>query len=341
MQDKINKIIWSIAILLIVFFISLAIYNKYKLKEYTIKFFYMDTYTYVKIYSRDSNKANSALKKVKKIYKEYHELSDRYNSYDGIYNIYYIKNNNSNEEYIKLDKRLYDLIKYGLDYKDKTNGYIDIGSGNLIDVWKNYIDKKDGIPTKKELENAKNNYVDIILKNGKIKNNHPNIDLGCIAKGYTTEIAGDYLKSIGINKFLINSGGNVLVGDNVKKKNYTIGIEDPDVKYDIFDIVKCNNMSVVTSGGYERFYEYKGTKYSHIINPKTLYPSNKMKSITIITKSSKEADIMSTYLFMLDVKDALDYVNKNEDLEAIIYTNNNEIKYSKGAKKYEYKKIQK
>lgn len=340
MHNIINKIIWSIVIILILFFIGLGLYNKYKLKEYTSKFFYMDTYIYIKIYSNDSNKANKALKKVEKIYKEYHELSDRYNSYPNIKNIYYIKNNNSKDEYIKLDKKLYDLIKYGLDYKEKTNGYVDIGAGNLIDVWKRYIEKKDGLPDSKELESSKKDYVEIVLKDNMIKNNHPNIDLGCIAKGYTTEIVGDYLKSIGINKFLINSGGNVLVGENVNKKDYTIGIEDPDVKYDIFDIVKGNNIAVVTSGGYERFYEYNNKRYSHIINPYTLYPSNKMKSITVISKSSKEADIMSTYLFMLDVDEALDYVNKN-DLEAIIYTNNNEIKYSKGAKKYEYKKIQK
>ena len=340
MHNIINKIIWSIVIILILFFVGLGLYNKYKLKEYTSKFFYMDTYIYIKIYSNDSNKANKALKKVEKIYKEYHELSDRYNSYPNIKNIYYIKNNNSKDEYIKLDKKLYDLIKYGLDYKEKTNGYVDIGAGNLIDVWKRYIEKKDGLPSSKELESAKKDYVEIVLKDNMIKNNHPNIDLGCIAKGYTTEIVGEYLKSVGIKKFLINSGGNVLVGENVNKKDYTIGIEDPDVKYDIFDIVKGNNIAVVTSGGYERFYEYNNKRYSHIINPYTLYPSNKMKSITVISKSSKEADIMSTYLFMLDVDEALDYVNKN-DLEAIIYTNNNEIKYSKGAKKYEYKKIQK
>ena len=334
MHNIINKIIWSIVIILILFFIGLGLFNKYKLKEYTSKFFYMDTYIYIKIYSNDSNKANKALKKVEKIYKEYHELSDRYNIYPNI------KNNNSKDEYIKLDKKLYDLIKYGLDYKEKTNGYVDIGAGNLIDVWKRYIEKKDGLPSSKELKSAKKDYVEIVLKDNMIKNNHPNIDLGCIAKGYTTEIVGEYLKSVGIKKFLINSGGNVLVGENVNKKDYTIGIEDPDIKYDIFDIVKGNNIAVVTSGGYERFYEYKGKRYSHIINPYTLYPSNKMKSITVISKSSKEADIMSTYLFMLDVDEALDYVNKN-DLEAIIYTNNNEIKYSKGAKKYEYKKIQK
>ena len=74
MHNIINKIIWSIVIILILFFIGLGLYNKYKLKEYTSKFFYMDTYIYIKIYSNDSNKANKALKKIEKIYKKYHEL---------------------------------------------------------------------------------------------------------------------------------------------------------------------------------------------------------------------------------------------------------------------------
>lgn len=335
MQDKINKIIWFIVLLLVITFVFLTIFNK-KDKEYTSKFFYMDTYIYVKIYSNDSKKADRILKKVENIYKEYHELTDRYNSYDNIKNIYYIKNNKSDKEYIKIDKKLYDIIKYGLDYKEKSNGLIDIGMGNVIDIWKNYRDNKNGVPTLEELEIAKENEVEIILSNGKIKNNHPNIDLGCISKGYTTKIVGEYLEKKGIDKYLINAGGNVLVGNNYKNKEYKIGIEDPDKKNDIFTVVKGNNISVVTSGGYERFYEYEGKKYSHIIDPNTLYPTDYMKSVTIITKDSSLGDILSTTLFLMDIEEGKKYINKIDNVEAIWYTNDNKIEYSKGTKKYIY-----
>ena len=335
MQKIVNKIIWIIVIILVVGLLLLNIFNK-KDKEYTSKFFYMDTYIYVKIYSNDSNKANKILKEVENIYKEYHELTDRYNSYNNIKNVYYIKNNKSKEEYIKIDKKLYDIIKFSID--NNHNDLIDIGMGNVIDIWKNYRDNKSGIPSEEELEIAKESEVKIVLKDGKIKNNHPNIDLGCISKGYTTKIVGEYLKKNGISKYLINAGGNVLVGDNYRNSEYKIGIEDPDKKNDIFTIVKGNNIAVVTSGGYERFYEYDGVKYSHIIDPNTLFPKDYMKSVTIITNDSALADLLSTTLFLMKIEDGKKYIESLDNVEAIWYTNDNKIIYSSGAKKYKYEK---
>lgn len=335
MQDKINKIIWSIIPILILIFIFVFIYNNNRKKDYTRKFFYMDTYIYVKLYDINKKDADKYLDEIENIYKKYHKLTDRYNEYDNIKNIYYIKYNKSEEEYIKIDKELYDIISYGIDYYDKTNGLVDISMGNVIDVWKKYRDNKNGVPSIEELEKANNN-IKIELKDGKIKNNHPNIDLGIIAKGYTTKVVGEYLKKQSINKFLINAGGNVLVGDK-NKKDYLIGIEDPNSKDDIFDIVKGSNIAVVTSGGYERYYEYNGKKYHHIINPKTLYPTDNMKSVTVVTSDSALADILSTYLFLLNIDDGLKYVNSLENVEAVWYTNDDKIIKSDGFDKYEYK----
>ena len=328
MQKIINKIIWIFAFILMIVFILFMIFNK-KEKEYTKKFFYMDTYIYVKIYTnKDGNKI---LNDVENIYKEYHELSDRYNSYNNVKNIYYIKNNKEKSKYINIDKKLYDLIKYALDY---NNELIDIGMGNVIDIWKNYRDNGTGLPSIEELKIAKLNQKDIILKDSKILNNHPNIDLGCIAKGYTTKKVGEYLNKKGVNKYLINAGGNVLVGDNINNKDYTIGIENPNQKDDIFTILKGKNISVVTSGGYERFYEYNEKKYSHIIDPNSLYPTDYMKSVTIISKDSALSDLLSTTLFLMDIEDGKKYVDSLDNVEAIWYTNDNKIIYSKNAEKY-------
>ena len=339
MQDKINKIIWITIPVLILIFIIIGIINKNKKIEYVKKFYYMDTYIYVKIYSSDSKLANGALNEVENIYKNYHILTDKYNSYKNVNNIYYIKNNDSKDEYIKIDKKLYNIIEYGIDAYKKTNGLLDISMGNVIDIWKKYIENKNGIPSMDELKNSKTNSIDdIILKDGNtIKNNHVNIDLGAISKGYTTKVVGKYLKKMNINEYLINAGGNVLVGDYYKKGNYKIGIEDPGNKNDVFKVVKGNNIAVVTSGGYERYYEYDGKKYNHIIDPTTLNPKNYMKSVTVISKDSALADTLSTALFLMEVDKGKEYVNSLSDVEAIWYTCDNKVELSNGAKKYIYK----
>lgn len=328
-----KKILISIILILIII-IGLHFSNYSKL--YEKDYYYMDTYINVKIYSNNSKKVNKAFEEIDKIYNEYHKLTDRYNSYQGITNLYTINNNVLNNEYLEIDEELYNLIKYGINMYNLSNGKIDISMGNVIDVWKGYRESGLGIPTLEELKYVNYNNIDQIeLKDNKIKNNNLNIDLGSISKGYTTKIVGEYLNSIGLNKYLINAGGNVLAGTSYKKDKYKIGLENPNNPNDIFKIINIENKAVITSGGYNRYYEYNGIRYHHIIDPNTLFPANNMKSVTAITSDSAYGDFLSTYLFLLPVEEGMEYVNKLEDVEAIWYLNDDTIKTSKGIDKYE------
>ncbi len=296
-------------------------------------FFYMDTYINVKIY--DNKNADEIFKEIDNIYKKYHELSDRYNGYDGIDNVYFINNNNLEIKEVKLDLELCNIIKLGLSYKEKTNNLFDINMAKVIDVWKHYRELGEGIPTKEELNLALNNTNPIeFINECTINNNNPSLDLGAIAKGYATEKVGEYLRNQGIHKFLINAGGNVMVGDHYDDATYKIGLETPDANKNIYKTIKGNNISVVTSGGYERFYEYKGVKYHHIINPQTLMPESKYKSVTVITEDSGIADILSTSLFLLSIDEGKELI-KDMNVEIVWYIDENNIVTTEGITKYE------
>ena len=211
--------------------------------------------------------------------------------------------------------------------------------GNVLDIWKSYRDSEYGVPTIEELEAAKTDSIEdiVLLDKNKIANNHVNIDLGAIAKGYVTELAADYLEKEGISRYIINAGGNVVVGGNEEEKKYSIGIEDPEDPTGIFKVIYGNNMAVVTSGGYNRYYEWEGKRYSHIINPNTLFPDNYVKSVTVVCSSSKFADVLSTMLYMMSVEDGKKYINSLEGVEAIWYTIDNQIITSDGLSRYETK----
>ena len=99
----------------------------------------------------------------------------------------------------------------------------------------------------------------------------------------------------------------------------------------MFYVVKDENISVVTSGGYERFYLYEGVLYHHIIDPKTKYPANYMKSVTVIANDSTLCDLLSTTLFLMSVEDGIEFI-KEYEVDVIWYTNNNEIIKSEGFK---------
>lgn len=340
MQKKFNKFIWIlIPILVIGIFISNFIFQS-NIKTFEHNLFYMDTYIYIKLYERNEAKAKKAIKQVETIYQDYHKLADRYTSYEGITNIYTIHNNKEQIETISLDSRLYDMIAYGKEWYQKSNKKIDISMGDVLDVWKTYRKKQNGIPTIDELKQNNTSSIDdiVLLNNNQIKNNHINIDLGAIAKGFATEAAGQYLESIGITNYLINAGGNVKVGAPIHKDNFSIGIEDPNSKNgDIFKVIYGKNISVVTSGGYERYYEYEGKQYHHIIDPDTLMPSDYFKSVTVITHDSRLGDILSTTLFLLPIEQGMSFIDQL-DAEAIWYTNDNLVITSKGIQKYEQKR---
>lgn len=326
-----KKVLGIIGILLIFLFsIIYFIFNK-KMDLYSKDLFYMDTIINVKFYCSDKNKASDIMNEIDNIYRQYHELTDRYNSYD-INNVYFINNNNSHEKEIVLDKRLYDLIKYAYDFGKKTDLF-DINMGGVIDVWKKYRDKGEGIPSIDELKKANKKNDIVLLGDNKLLNNHPNIDLGGVSKGYTTQKVGDYLESVGIKYYLINAGGNVLAGSSYNKPYYKIGIQSPD-KNGISYILSSSNLSVVTSGGYERNYEYEGEVYHHIISPKTLFPTNYMKSVTVVSHDSGLSDLLSTTLFLMDVDSGKEFL-KEYDAEAMWILNDNSIVKSEGFSSYE------
>lgn len=331
-----KRIIFFVCIICFII-VGFSLYNKFTIKCFQKDFYYLDTYINIKIYTNEQRKADKAFKYIDNLLKEYHQLTDRYNSYEGIINLYTINNNVLSTKYLEIDSKLYNLIKYGISLYDKSNGKIDISMGNIIDIWKGYRETGYGIPSIDELQYVNYHKItEIELKdNSLIKNNNLNIDLGCITKGYVTKEIGKYLEKQNLTKFIINAGGNVLVGDSYKKDNYKIGLERPTNTADIYKIIKVSNKAVVTSGGYLRYYEYNGKKYHHIIDPDTLFPSDYMQSVTVITSDSAYADFMSTYLFLLPVDEGLKIVNNTSDLEAIWYLNDDTIITSKGFKQYE------
>jgi len=327
---------YILAIILIVIFIVCGYLSFYKkTKEYSRNLFYMDTYINVK-FSTDigDTKANEILDGVDSIYNKYQMLTDTYNTKSDIY---YINNNDSTDDELTIDSDLYNMLDLALSWYKKSNGKFNINMGSVIAIWKKYRDAGTGIPSMEELTNSGSIDINnvVLLGNNKIKNTKPDIDLGGISKGYTTGKAADYLKANGINNFIINAGGNVVVGKNATKDYYSIGIENPEDTSDIYQVVKGNNIAVVTSGGYERFYEYNGVRYHHIIDPDTLFPANNMLSVTIVASDSGLADILSTTLFLMQPKDAIDLVNSLDDVEAIIYVDANTILKSDGFGKYE------
>lgn len=279
-------------------------------QEYSKNLFYMDTIINVKLYNISENKANKTFEEIENIYKEYEQLTNFYDENSELSKL----NKDVNYE---ISDELFELIKFGYEWDIKTNGLLNINIGNLTKVWHDFRENPVSLPDVSDIK-----IEHLKLENNKILNDKVSIDLGAITKGYVTEKVGKYLEDNGINYYLINAGGNVKVGKS-NKGYYNIGIASP-ISDETFEIVKDENISVVTSGGYERFYEYDGVRYHHIINPNTKYPADYMKSVTVIGKDSGLCDILSTTLFLMDIDDGKEFI-KDYDVKVIWFTNDDEI----------------
>ncbi len=129
------------------------------------------------------------------------------------------------------------------------------------------------------------------------------LDFGGIAKGYAIDRGIAVLKEQGIQHAIINAGGDIRLIGRHGDRPWRIGIRDPRHKGEVIRTLELEgDVSVVTSGDYERFYIYKGKRYHHILDPSSGYPARGIRSATIIAPTATEADGWSTALFILGTK---------------------------------------
>ena len=158
------------------------------------------------------------------------------------------------------------------------------------------------------------------------------IDLGSVAKGYAGQLAAQMLRNSGVESALLNLGGNVqTVGAKPDGSPWQIGIKDPQGE-DAMMVLSVEDQAVVTSGGYERYFEQDGQTYWHVMDPSTGHPADSgLISVTIVGDEGVVCDGLSTALFVMGKKEALEYWKKHsEEFDAILVTKDGEITVTQG-----------
>jgi len=245
---------------------------------------------------------------------------DRYNIDGQLYSLNYIDSS------MFVDKHLAELINEGLRAYEYTGGIFDIRCGELIDIWD--FAGEGRIPEQIEIDSALFRMQipfefsqDTIFKNSVF----PIIDVGGMAKGYAIDRISSILDTIqNIEEYIIDLGGNIAVKSN-DKEQFKIGIQHPRepnrvaAKFEMQSGKCC-----ATAGDYQRYFEFKGKRYHHIINLKTGYPARKSVSVTVIAPSGLEADILSTAFFIMGAKTSLKYLKQHPEAHAIFLNSKGE-----------------
>ena len=157
------------------------------------------------------------------------------------------------------------------------------------------------------------------------------IDLGSVAKGYAGQLAAQMLREHGVQSALLNLGGNVqTVGTKPDGSPWQIGIKDPQGE-DAMMVLSVEDQAVVTSGGYERYFEQDGQTYWHIMDPSTGHPADSgLLSVTIVGKQGIICDGLSSSLFVMGLEKAADLWAQSGDFEAVFVTASGEVYITEG-----------
>ena len=239
---------------------------------------------------------------------------------------------NKNSKADKPSNDLLDILNKGLYYSNLKDGIFDITVKPISDLW----DFKNGaMPDSKSIAAAlpKVGYKNISISNNEISlKNGAEIDLGAIAKGYIADKISDFLIKNGVKSAIVNLGGNVTTIGKKGNEEFTVGIQNP-FEDGIAATVKCTDMSVVTSGIYQRYFKKGNEIYHHLLNTKTGYPEqNELNSVTIISPSATNADALSTLCFLLGAEKGMELIEQKENTEAVFIDKNNKLILSSGLK---------
>lgn len=239
---------------------------------------------------------------------------------------------------VKVDRELYDLIARSLKVSKLTNGAFDISFAPLLKIWKLDGSMKE-LPSPEKIKQIKEivGYDKIILDQANqtvfLQEKGMKLGFGGIGQGYVGNRCKQLMQAMGIQAGLINVSGDIVTwGKQPDGSTWRIGIANPKKKDEVISWLSVSDISVVTSGGYEKFATINGKRYGHILDPRTGYPSQGVGSVTIVSPDVELSDALATGVFVLGVEKGLNLVNQLRGVECLIIDDENKLHTSKNMK---------
>lgn len=208
-------------------------------------------------------------------------------------------------ESVRLDKEQTHLIRRGIELARQSDDLFNPAAGKLIALWGFHSDERPDTPPPEDAAIA-----DLVaqaprmsefqLQDGQLSS--PNLavmlDVGGYAKGYAVDRAIAILKDMGIDNAIVNAGGDLRAIGGKGDRPWRIGIRHPRRPGVLASLETQGDESIFTSGDYERYFEYHGQRYHHIIDPRRGRPARGATSVTVIHSDATTADAAATALFI-------------------------------------------
>lgn len=291
-------------------------------KQYQASFLTLfDTVTYISGLADSEEAFQAQAQEIHDRLLVYHQLFDIYHDYEGLNNLKTV-NDQAGIAPVKVDGEIIRLLKDCRTYYDLTDHAVNVAMGSVLALW--HDARTDGmddpvnaaLPDENALKEAAlhTSWDNVVIdeENATVYLSDPKLrlDVGAVAKGWSVQRVAETAPS----GLLLSVGGNVCATGpkDADGTPWIVGITDPDGGDQYLHTLYVTNQAVVTSGDYQRYYVVDGKVYHHIIDPGTLYPAARWRSVTIVCRDSGLADILSTALFVLSREEGQALLEKTE-----------------------------
>ena len=245
---------------------------------------------------------------------------------------------NAGKHPVKTDKELFDLIARAIKISELTNGAFDISYASMDKIWK-YDGSMTQLPSDEEVAKSvtKVGFRNIELDPEKqtvfLKKEGMRIGFGAIGKGFAADKAKELLIGRGVEAGIINASGDLTTwGTQPDGSPWMVGITNPLNKDKVFSWFPLDNNAVVTSGNYEKYVEFNGKRYTHIIDPRTGWPVTGLTSATVFAPKAELADALATSVFVMGIETGLNFINQFPGIECVIVDDQGKIHKSENIK---------
>lgn len=310
---------------LILFITSFSVNAQWHEKNFQV----MGTQAKVKLWHQDAKKAGLLIRGVEN---EMERINQSMSSYINTSELSQV-NLNAAKQPFKISDELFNLLKKAESIARLSNGAFDITYAS-VGYQYHYRDKIR--PNEKAIAANLNkiNYQGILLdqvnKTVSFAVEGMKIDLGGIAKGYAVKTSLKLLEQAGVKSALVSAGGDTgLLGDK-RGQPWVVGIKHPRAEQKNAVHLPLANEAISTSGDYERYFIENGERYHHILNPKTGKSAKEVVSVSVIGNDPTTVDALSTTLFVLGLKPAMQMIDSLAGYEAIIIDKEQKLHFSKG-----------
>lgn len=229
----------------------------------------------------------------------YHKLCDAYHPYAGVNGVYEI--NHAGGKWVTVEKDLADILHFGMQAYQKTDGVVNLLGGAVTTLWKDTAVPPDKTELLKALKHIDINALQIDGNRVRLTDAAAKIDVGAFAKGYALEKTADKLRQNGFCGILSATSSIVTVGDK-NGEPFSVAIGNPTGGQ--AQVLSMRELSLSTSGIDQRFFEYKGKRFHHIIDLSTGCPADsEVIQASVVDRSAAWCDVYSTAALILGKTD--------------------------------------